>query len=119
MPRRILIVDDKASMRDMLVTAFSERGFDVEQASNGLDAIAILADRPFDVIITDLNMPGETGIGVLRAARDASPDTSVIIVTAFGTIDTAVEAMRPGGARLHQQAVQDRGTGTQDRRDPP
>ena len=96
MPRRILIVDDKASMREMLVTAFSERGFDVEQASNGLDAIAVLKERPFDVIITDLNMPGETGLGVLRAARDASPDTSVIIVTAFGTIDTAVEAMRLG-----------------------
>jgi len=96
MSRRMLLEDDKASMREMLASAFSERDFIVTQASNGLDAINLIREQPFDVIITDLSMPGETGIGVLRAAREVAPDTHVIIITAFGTIETAVEAMRLG-----------------------
>ena len=96
MPSHILVVDDKASMRDMLEAAFVERGFKVSQASNGLDAINLVKEQVFDVVITDLNMPGENGIGVLRAARDIAPETHVIIISAYGTIDTAVEAMRLG-----------------------
>ena len=93
---RMLVVDDKASMRAMLAAAFSERGLVVEEVSNGLDAIDLLKHARFDVIITDYSMPGANGIDVLRAAREASPDTHVILITAFGTIDTAVEAMRLG-----------------------
>jgi two-component system NtrC family response regulator len=96
MAYRMLVVDDKASMREMLSSAFSDRGFIVTQASNGLDAIALIREQEFDVVITDFNMPGENGIGVLRAARETTPDTHVFIITAFGTIDTAVEAMRLG-----------------------
>ncbi len=92
----MLVVDDKESMRAMLMAAFVERGFVVEEASNGLDAIEMVRQDPFDVVITDLNMPGENGVAVLRAARAASPDTVVIMITAFGTIDVAVEAMRLG-----------------------
>lgn len=96
MALRMLVVDDKANMRDMLASTFSDRGFIVTQASNGLDAIGLLREQPFDVVITDYNMPGENGLGVLRAAREIAPDTHVILITAFGTIDIAVEAMRLG-----------------------
>jgi DNA-binding NtrC family response regulator len=68
----------------------------VETAANGVEAIAKLQLAPFDVVITDMNMPEGTGLDVLRAAKAVSSDTGVIIVTAYGTIDTAVEAMRLG-----------------------
>lgn len=83
-------------MRQMLHAAFADSGFTVETASNGNEAIARLGASHFDVIISDLNMPEGTGLDVLRAAKAVSPDTGVIIVTAYGTIDTAVEAMRLG-----------------------
>ena len=96
MPCRMLVVDDKETMREMIASAFAERDFAVSQESNGLDAINVLKEQCFDIIITDLNMPGATGMDVLRAAREASPDTKVIIITAYGTMDVAVEAMRLG-----------------------
>lgn len=94
----ILVADDKPSMREMLASAFGEHGFEVSQASNGLDAIAMLRESNFDLVIADLNMPGENGIGVLRAAKEISPDIKVIIITAYGTMETAVEAMRLGAS---------------------
>jgi DNA-binding NtrC family response regulator len=93
---RLLVVDDKANMRELLEEAFQEQGFDVTTAANGEDAIAAIQEQPFDVVITDFNMPGKSGIDVLRASKAHSPDTEVIIVTAYGTIQTAVEAMRLG-----------------------
>jgi two-component system response regulator AtoC len=95
-PHRILVVDDKANMRQMLETAFVDAGFLVETAANGAEAVQKINTLPFDVVITDMNMPIGSGLDVLRAAKAASADTGVIIVTAYGTIDTAVEAMRMG-----------------------
>lgn len=94
--RRILVVDDKANMRQMLETAFTEHGYVVETAASGVEAISKLQFAPFDVVVTDMNMPEGTGLDVLRAAKTISPETGVIIVTAYGTIETAVEAMRLG-----------------------
>jgi len=96
MSRRMLVVDDKASMRDLLTTAFSEIGFIVAQASNGIDAIALVREQPFDILITDLKMPGEDGFAVLRAARNVCPDMKAIMITGYGTMENAVEAMRLG-----------------------
>ena len=93
---QMLVVDDKASMRHLLEAAFRDKGFEVTTASNGGDAIKQLKDREFDVIITDFNMPGRTGLDVLRAAKEISADAQVIVVTAYGTIEVAVEAMRLG-----------------------
>ena len=95
-PHRILVVDDKANMRQMLEAAFADHGYAVETAGNGAEAIVKLQASPFDIVITDMNMPEGTGLDVLRAAKAVSSDTEVIIVTAYGTIDTAVEAMRLG-----------------------
>src|SRR5690606_30751355 len=75
-----------------------EHGMKVTVASNGDDAIANIRDQVFDIVITDLNMPGKSGMEVLKAAKSAHPDTEVILITAYGTIDIAVEAMRLGAS---------------------
>ncbi len=93
---RLLVVDDKASIRDMLKDALSEHGAHVTAAANGDAAIELLEDHQFDAVITDLKMPGKNGIDVLRAAKAKDVDMAVFVVTAYGTIETAVEAMRLG-----------------------
>ncbi len=93
---RILVVDDKANMRQMLESAFTDLGYVVDTAANGQEAIALISTHRFSVVISDMNMPESSGLEVLRAAKSVSDETAVIIVTAFGTIDTAVEAMRLG-----------------------
>jgi two-component system NtrC family response regulator len=92
----MLVVDDRANMRQMLEACFAEQGFDVVTASNGDQAVLRLDEREFDIVITDLNMPGKDGLDVLRAAKRRYPDTEVIIITAYGSIEKAVEAMRLG-----------------------
>lgn len=93
---QLLIVDDKASMRSLLEATFAEKGYAILTASDGQEAIDRIGEQTFDIIITDLNMPEKNGIDVLKAAKTASEDTEVIVVTAFGTMETAVEAMRLG-----------------------
>jgi DNA-binding NtrC family response regulator len=95
-PLRMLVVDDKANMRGLLEAAFVERGYAVTTASSGEEAIDRITGEQYQVVITDLNMPGKSGLDVLRAAKAASSDCEVIIITAYGTIETAVEAMRLG-----------------------
>lgn len=93
---KILVVDDKESMRNLLSTAFEELGYKVKTASYGEEAIELISKDYFDIILTDLNMPGKTGMDVLKFAKSTSPETEVIIITAYGTIEKAVEAMRLG-----------------------
>jgi len=93
---RMLVVDDRENMRVLLADTFTEKGFDVQTAADGEEAIALIDQEQFEVVITDLNMPGKDGIAVLRASKAVNPDTEVIIFTAYGTIASAVEAMRFG-----------------------
>lgn len=93
---RILIADDKPSMRQLLQATFAERGYSVAAAANGDEAVRLLQQQPFDLVITDYQMPGRNGIAVLRAAKAISADIEVILVTAYGTVEIAVEAMRLG-----------------------
>ena len=93
---QMLVVDDKANVRALLESAFSDRGYEVTTAPSGEDAIGLLGEKPFDVVLTDLNMPGKNGLEVLKAVKSANNDTEVILLTAYGTINTAVEAMRLG-----------------------
>jgi len=93
---RVLVVDDKASMRRVLKQALSGPEVEVDTATNGENALAQMRERHYDVVVTDLRMPKLDGIGLVRAGRQADPDTEFIVVTAYGTIETAVEAMRLG-----------------------
>src|SRR5882672_2626658 len=93
---RILIADDHDAIRRGLVRGLSEAGHDVEEASNGNQAIERLTDNYFDVVLSDLKMGGSDGMDVLRTTRALHPTTAVILMTAFGTVNTAVEAMKIG-----------------------
>jgi DNA-binding NtrC family response regulator len=93
---RILVVDDDASTREVFGELLQRWGYEVEQTSDGHDALKLTAERHPDVIISDLVMPKLDGLALTRALREESPDTPVIIITGEGTIDAAVEAVREG-----------------------
>jgi Nif-specific regulatory protein len=93
---RILVADDHDSLRRGLVRALTDAGHEVEEAPNGTAALEKLHEGPFDVALTDLKMGGSDGMDVLRTAKALNPSTAVILMTAFGSITTAVEAMKHG-----------------------
>ena len=93
---RILIADDHDALRRGLARGLTEAGHEIEEASNGNAAIERLHDSYFDVVLTDLKMGGSDGLDVLRSTRALHPTTAVILMTAFGTVNTAVEAMKSG-----------------------
>ncbi|HEY3457207.1 MAG TPA: sigma-54 dependent transcriptional regulator [Bryobacteraceae bacterium] len=93
---RILIVDDEESLRRVLQVQLENRGHEISLAKNGLEALALLADSPYDLVLTDLRMPGLSGLELLKRIRANHPGTEVILLTAFGTIENAVEAMQSG-----------------------
>src|SRR5437899_7959012 len=93
---RILIADDHDALRRGLVRGLTEGGHEVEEASNGNAAIERLHDSHFDVVLSDLKMGGSDGLDVLRTTRAMHPTTAVILMTAFGSVTTAVEAMKIG-----------------------
>jgi Nif-specific regulatory protein len=93
---RILIADDHDSLRRGLAQAISEAGHDCEEAPNGNAAIEKLHEGFFDVVVSDLKMGGSTGLDVLKTAKTLHPSCAVILMTAFGSVSTAVEAMKAG-----------------------
>src|SRR5213075_792920 len=93
---RILIADDHDALRRGLARGLTEAGHDVEEASNGNAAIERLHDSYFDVVLSDLRMGGSDGLDVLRTTKALHPTTAVILMTAFGSVNTAVEAMKSG-----------------------
>ncbi|MGE0142631.1 MAG: sigma-54-dependent transcriptional regulator [Planctomycetota bacterium] len=93
---RILVADDEESMRHFVKKGLTRLGHQVEVVETGLAAIERLGERKFDVIVSDLRMPGASGMEVLEQVRLRSPDTQVILMTAFGTIADAVAAIRKG-----------------------
>jgi two-component system response regulator PilR (NtrC family) len=93
---RVLVVDDERSMRELLDITLRQAGYQVTLADGGAAAIARLGREAFDLIITDLRMQDTDGMAVLRAARERAPGTAVVVVTAYASTETAVEAMRLG-----------------------
>lgn len=94
--KRVLVVDDEPMIVSLLSTILREKGWEVTEAGSGTDAIDQLDRARFDVILTDLVMPGDSGIDLLRAAKEIHPDVEVILMTGYATADTAIEAMRNG-----------------------
>lgn len=98
MSQHVLVVDDEVNMRWVLKEALTDAGYEVLTASNGQDALAQLVQVPIDLIILDLKMKGMDGLGTLARIRERWPEVVVIILTAHGTVATAVEAMQLGAA---------------------
>jgi two-component system response regulator HydG len=92
----ILIVDDEEVVRDSLVHWFTEEGYEVEAAADASDALAKLAGREFDLLIADIRMPGMDGIELLEKMRAEQLDTSVIVMTGYASVETAVRALKHG-----------------------
>jgi two-component system, NtrC family, response regulator PilR len=95
-PARILVVDDEPGIRVMLSAALKREGHQVQLATDGPSALALLEAGPVDLIVTDIRMPGMTGIELLDAAKRIDPHLSVIMMTAFGSKDTVLDALRLG-----------------------
>jgi two-component system response regulator PilR (NtrC family) len=93
---RILVVDDEPSMRELLGIVLRREGYDVILADNGQSAVELLEREPVDVLISDINMPDMSGVEVLRAAKKIDQDILGIMITAFASTETAIEAMRLG-----------------------
>ena len=93
---RVLVVDDERSMRELLAIMLRQAGHDVTVADGGEAAIKALKSDTFDLVITDLRMREVDGLAVLRAAKEQSPQTVVLVITAFASTETAVEAMKLG-----------------------
>jgi len=92
----ILIVDDEASVRDWLTIYLKRAGHSYRTAANGAEAMVALKEERFDLVITDLKMPKVSGLDVLRAVKERTPLTEVVMITAFATPQTAIEAMKAG-----------------------
>lgn len=91
-----LVVEDDQRMRELLRELFEREGYFVETASDGSRAFELLQGKAFDIIITDLKMPDVDGMAVLEKAKETQPDALVIVITAYGTVESAVEAMKLG-----------------------
>jgi DNA-binding NtrC family response regulator len=95
-PARVLVVEDDDAMRELLADELQAAGYEVVAAGNGAQALARLQRDPVDVVVTDLMMPGMKGNEVLERIRQWDPVMPVVIMTAFGSIESAVESMRAG-----------------------
>ncbi|MFH1469888.1 MAG: response regulator [Pseudomonadota bacterium] len=97
-PVSLLIVDDDISIRELLVEYLSTRGYRVEGTSDGRVAMELVRTGPYDCVITDYQIPHVDGLTILRAARQLSPPLPTILMTGYGTVETAVAALKDGAA---------------------
>ena len=95
-PLRILVLDDEPIVCKRLKPAFQKMGHTVETFTDGKQALARLGEASFDIVVTDLKMEGMDGIQMLNAAKASSPNTEVIVITGFATLETAKESYRKG-----------------------
>jgi len=98
MQNKILVVDDEKIIRESLSYILKKEGYEVEEAENGKVAYDILRERSFDLIITDLEMPEMKGTELLEEIKKLNVQTSTIIITAYGSLETAISALRNGAS---------------------
>ena len=94
--KRILVVDDEENTRIGLSKLLSQEGFEVESAANGNDALDLLSQHKINLVISDINMPDMNGLAFLRELSRKFPSTSVIMITAYGGVESYLEAMNLG-----------------------
>jgi two-component system response regulator AtoC len=94
--QKVLVVDDEESVRSMISVLLQKEGYQVSSAQDGQDAIDLLGEQSFDLVLSDIRMPRMDGLGLLDRIQALYPDITVIMMSAFGTVDLAVEAMKRG-----------------------
>src|SRR2546428_7486750 len=99
----VLIIDDEAAIRESLETLLELEGYEVEAAASGEEGLARIGDRPFDLVLLDLALPDRNGIDLLAELRAHDPQLSVIMITAYGTVENAVKAMQAGAVNFVQK----------------
>lgn len=96
MPHRILIIEDEETLRESLKRVLLKEGYDVQAVESAEAALPIVEEKWCDLIVTDIILPGQSGLECLKKCRQKNPDLIVIIMTAYATIESAVEAIRAG-----------------------
>jgi DNA-binding NtrC family response regulator len=99
----VLIIDDEAGIRESLQTLLEFEGYTVETASDGEEGLTKIATRPYDLVLLDFALPDRNGLEILRDIRDRDPQLSVIMITAYGTVENAVNAMQAGASNFIQK----------------
>jgi DNA-binding NtrC family response regulator len=99
----VLIIDDEAAIRESLQTLLELEGYEVETASDGEEGLARLADRPYDLVLLDFAMPERNGIEILQDIRERDSELAVIMITAYGTVENAVNSMQSGATNFIQK----------------
>jgi two-component system, NtrC family, response regulator PilR len=93
---RVMIIEDDKEMRSLLKDFFEEEGFETDSASNGVDALRMLSKDHFDLVITDIRMPGLTGLDILPRIRRLKPEIPIIVMTAYGSDDVRRRSLERG-----------------------
>ena len=102
---RILIIEDDEEMRALLKDSLLEEGIEFDSAGNGSDAIRKLSEEPFDLVITDIRMPGLTGLDILPGIKKLQPETRVIVITAFGSEEVRRKSFDRGAAAYFEKPI--------------
>lgn len=95
---KILVIDDEEILRHCLDDILSDAGFKVQTASSGEEGLQLFEEEFFEIILLDIKMPGMSGIEVLKAIKKINPETKVIIITGYASVNTAVESMKLGAS---------------------
>lgn len=104
-PKKILVVEDDDEMRALLKDFFLEEGFETDSVSNGSEAFRKLAKESFVLIITDIRMPGLTGLDILPGIKKLQPEASIIVITAFGSEDVRQRALERGATAYLEKPI--------------
>ena len=102
---KILVVDDEEGARDLFNTILTDEGYDVSLASGGEEALGLFNSNPFNLVITDIKMPGMDGLQLLQEIRKMGSKTDVIMVTAYGEVESYLKAMSLGAAEYINKPI--------------
>ena len=100
----LLLIDDEPEIRESLEMLFSLEGFEIESAANAVEGLQWLERKPFDVVLLDVSLPDKSGLELLPELRAADASLAVVMITAYGSVENAVQAMRLGNHRQAKSA---------------
>ena len=103
--KRILVIEDDQEMRSLLKDFFEEEGFEIDSVSNGSEVFRILVREPFDLVITDIRMPGLTGLDILPGIKKLQPEAPIIVITAFGSEEVHRRAIERGATAYLEKPI--------------